>query len=137
MSTAHEIRVISASERRTNEADVTADIAGNRLIRCGLIEMGGTGLKLALVQTQKGAFFPAQYHEGGNELTAILSGKGAIETEGDEGSRCVYPFEGGDLLFIPAGIAYRVVNRGEGELLAWVLFAEGAHSFWCDGSPAD
>ena len=82
-------------------------------------------------------FFPAQYHEGGNELTAILSGKGAIETEGDEGSRCVYPFEGGDLLFIPAGIAYRVVNRGEGELLAWVLFAEGAHSFWCDGSPAD
>ncbi|HET8853436.1 MAG TPA: cupin domain-containing protein [Ktedonobacteraceae bacterium] len=137
MSTAHEIRVISPSERGTNGADVAADIAGNRLTRCGLIDMGGTCLKLALVQTQKGAVFPSQYHEGGNELAVILSGKGTIETEGDEGGRRVYPFEGGDLLFIPSGIAYRVVDRGEGELLAWVLFAEGAHSFWRDGSPAD
>lgn len=78
--------------------------------RFGLVEVGGPCLQLAYAETDAGAQFPLQYHRGGTELAVMISGEGTIVTDDQK----EYPFEGGDIVIVPADITYRVVNRGEG-----------------------
>ncbi len=104
----------------------------------GLIEFGSARLKMALAETDGGAFFPFQYHVGGGiEMAVIIAGAGAIEVGEHEDGRHSHEFTCGDIVFIPPGIIYRVCNRRTDEkLVAWVFFAESTQSYWPDGTPA-
>ena len=130
--TSQEIRVVRPADRSASEAYFSTEIAGNTVTRFGLVDVGGPCLQVAYAQTDVGAHFPFQYHRGGIELAVILSGEGAMITEDHK----AYPFAGGDFVIVPAEITYRVVNKGEGELRAWIFFAEETRSSWPDGSPA-
>ena len=130
--TSQEIRVLRPADRSASEGYFSAEIPGNTVTRFGLVDVGGPCLQLAYAETDAGAQFPLQYHRGGTELAVILSGEGAMITDDHK----EYPFEGGDSVIVPAEITYRVVNRGEGELRAWIFFSEGTRSYWPDGSPA-
>ena len=132
LEASQEIRVVRPADRSAREAYFNAEIPVNTVTRFGLVDMGGLCLQLAYAETDAGAQFPLQYHRGGTELAVILAGEGAMVTNDQK----EYSFEGGDILIVPADITYRVVNRGEGGLLAWLFFAEGTRSYWPDGSPA-
>ena len=133
-----EVRIVRAADRVVAGNYFQAPIEGNRVVHFGLIELGATRLKMALVETDAGAFFPFQYHEhGGMEMAVIIAGEGAIEVGEHEDSWQRQEFSRGDIVLIPPGIIYCVCNRRIDEkLVAWVFFAESTASYWPDGTPA-
>jgi len=135
---AAEVRIVRAADRTTAGSYFQAPIEGNTVTHCGLIELGAARLKMALVETEAGAFFPFQYHAGGGmEMAVIIAGEGVIEVGEHEDKRQRQEFSCGDIVFIPPGILYRVCNRCTDEkLVAWVFFAENTTSYWPDGTPA-
>jgi quercetin dioxygenase-like cupin family protein len=135
---AAEVRIVRAADRTTAGSYFQAPIEGNTVTNCGLIELGAARLKMALVETEAGAFFPFQYHAGGGmEMAVIIAGEGTIEVGEHEDSRQSYAFRCGDIIFISPGILYRVCNRRTNEkLVAWVFFDEETTSYWPDGTPA-
>ena len=110
------------------------EIAGNQVVSFGIVEIGAPCLKIALATTDQGETFPAQYHDGGIEIAVILSGGGAIEVLGEQTE--VHIFNRGDIVLIPADVVYRVQNRQNERLLAWIFFGESSRSYWSDGRPA-
>jgi hypothetical protein len=70
-----EIRVLRPADRSVSEAYFSTEIAGNTVLRFGLVDVGGPCLQLAYAQTDTGAPFPLEYHRGGTEPTVILSGE--------------------------------------------------------------
>ncbi len=64
---AAEVRIVRAADRTTAGSYFQAPIEGNTVTHCGLIELGAARLKMALVETEAGAFFPFQYHAGGGD----------------------------------------------------------------------
>ncbi len=133
-----EVRVVRAADLKKASSYFQSPIAGNTLTPIGLIELGADRLKMALVETEVGAFFPFQYHKGGGmEMAVIIAGEGAIEVGEHEERRQRQAFSCGDIVFIPPGITYRVCNRRTDEkLVAWVFFAESTASYWPDSTPA-
>jgi len=113
-------------------------LEGNMLAHFGLIELAAAQLKMALVETEEGAFFPFQYHAGGGmEMAVIIAGEGVIEVGEHEDKRQRHTFSCGDIVFIPPGIISRVCNSCSGEkLVAWVFFDEETTSYGPDGTPA-
>jgi mannose-6-phosphate isomerase-like protein (cupin superfamily) len=93
---------------------------------------------MACAETEPGAFFPPQYHQGGgNEMAVCLSGEGAIVVGEEEAYQQSYPFEAGDALFIPPGIVYHVRNRRtDMPLKAVVFFGATSVSYWPNGTMA-
>ncbi len=133
-----EVRVVRAADRATAGSYFQSPIEGNTVTPFGLIELGAARLRMTLVETEAGAFFPFQYHAGGGlEMAVIIAGEGVIEVGEDEERRQRQAFSCGDIVFIPPGIIYRVCNRCTDEkLVAWVFFDEETTSYWPDGTPA-
>ncbi len=133
-----EVRIVRAADRATSGSYFQAPIEGNTVSHFGLIELGSTRLKMALVETEAGAFFPFQYHAGGGiEMAVIIVGAGAIEVGENEDRWQSYEFTCGDIVLIPPGIIYRVCNHcTDKKVVAWVFFAEGTKSYWPDGTTA-
>ncbi len=57
--------IVRAADRATVSSYFQSPIEGNTVSHFGLIELGATRLKMALVETEAGAFFSFQYHEHG------------------------------------------------------------------------
>ncbi len=133
-----EVRIVRAADRTTAGSSFQAPIEGNTVAHFGLIELGAARLRMALVETEAGAFFPFQYHgHGGMEMAVIIAGEGTIEVGEHEERRQRQEVSCGDIIFIPPGIIYRVCNRRTDEkVVAWVFFAESTTSYWPDGTPA-
>ncbi len=133
-----EVRIVRAADSPTAGSYFQSPIEGNTVTPFGLIELGAARLKMALVETEAGAFFPFQYQAGGGmEMAVIIAGEGTIEVGEHEDKRQSQEFSCGDIVFIPPGIIYRVCNRRTNEkLVAWVFFAESTTSYWPDGTPA-
>src|SRR5262245_2092007 len=133
-----EVRVVRPADLKKASSYLPSLIEGNTVAYFGLIELGAARLKMALVETEAGAFFPFQYHAGGGlEMAVIIAGEGSIEVGEHEDKRQSQEFSCGDIVFIPPGIIYRVCNRRiEEKLVAWVFFAESTTSYWPDGTPA-
>ena len=133
-----EVRIVRAADLEKAGSYFQSPIAGNTVTPFGLIDLGAARLKMALVETEAGAFFPFQYHAGGGmEMAVIIAGEGIIEVGEHEDKRQRHAFSCGDIVFIPPGIIYRVCNRRTDEkLVAWVFFAESTTSYWPDGTPA-
>ncbi len=133
-----EVCIVRAADLKKAGSYFQSPIEGNTVTPFGLIELGAARLRMALVETEAGAFFPFQYHAGGgSEMAVIIAGEGAIEVGEHEERRQRQECSCGDIVFIPPGILYRVCNRRTDEkLVAWVFFAESTTSYWPDGTPA-
>lgn len=131
------VHVIHA-QPATQESSFPEAIEGNTVTNLGTVQIGMSSFRMACAETEAGAFFPPQYHQGGgNEMAVCISGEGAIVVGEEEACWQSYPFGAGDVLFIPPGIVYHVRNRStDTPLIAWLLFGEKSVSYWPDGRMA-
>ena len=131
------VQVLRSSDRAGWGRFFSSEIAGNRVAKASIVNLGTEQLHMLLAETDGGATFPAQYHTGGVELAVIIAGVGAIEVVADEVIQEVFECEAGNVVLIPAQLVYRVRNRHASEpLVAWVLCGEDTQFYWPDGSKA-
>lgn len=120
------------------ESSEEDSIDGNTITPARRIPFGASQMRAALVVTEGGQVFPAQYHHGGGyEIAFIVEGEGSIALEGEANALHTFPCQQGDLVLIPPDRLYAVHNRhANKQLIAWIFFAGETESFWPDGSKA-
>lgn len=75
-------------------------------------EMDAKNITLNYVEHAPGVTFTPHVHEESEDAIVVLSGRGTIVSN-DE----VIPFEGGDVLHVPAGVYHGTKNTGDEPLI--------------------